>query len=80
MTWQDKVICCVGFSFSIMLLPQLYDCVAYSSNVNYISAFCTTTGLVAMSITFCTLKMWWSAASNILTAATWLTIAILSLS
>ena len=78
MTWQDKIISIVGFSFSFTLLPQLNDCIFNNSSVNIFTALFTSIGLFTLAITFATMNMKLSAASEALSGFIWFLIALFS--
>jgi hypothetical protein len=78
MTWQDKIISIVGFSFSFTLLPQLNDCIFNNGSVNIFTALFTSLGLFALAITFATMNMKLSAASEALSGFIWFLIALFS--
>lgn len=75
--WQDYGLSIIGFSFAVMLFPQLKD-TWYGKFMNRKTALMTGLGLIAMGIIFATLGLWLTVAANLLVGCTWLTIFGLS--
>ena len=75
--WQDIVIAAVSFGFGFMLIPQLLDSIKGIGFVNTTTSGLTIVGIIIFGITFATLDLWLSVASEIICAIMWTAIFIL---
>lgn len=75
MIWQDIVLSIGSFIFTIVLVPQLIDCM-HGGYMNYKSAILTATVLGIFCIVYATLGMWLAAIPH--TVSIWFAIGILS--
>lgn len=75
--WQDIIIATVGFGFGFMLIPQLLDSIKGIGFVNTTTSGLTIVGIIVFGITFATLDLWLSVASEVVGAIMWTAIFIL---
>ncbi len=72
MTWQDIVIALANLVFSIALLVQVYYGFKEKSGpIKYYTSVPTFLGLFAISITFLTLSLYFSASVTFLAGIMW---------
>jgi FtsH-binding integral membrane protein len=74
--WQDFVIMSISILFTVMLIPQLIDCIRGRAKTNKLTAISTGTGLVIMGICYCTLGLYLSFLFSVVTGITWYLLAI----
>lgn len=70
--WQDVILSVVGFAFTIMLLPQLYDAVKGKAVLNFWTCLITGLGCITIGIVDITLNLPIACAVSVSTGLMWL--------
>ena len=76
--WQDNIIALVTMMFGVFLIPQLYDVVCGGVSLNLITTFGTAFGMLALTVTYITLKFRVSAFTTGFETIIWFLLGIFS--
>ena len=70
--WQDYVLSIVGVSFTIMLIPQLYDAIRGDAQLNFWTCLITGIGCFVIGLVDITLGLPIAAVVSFTTGIMWL--------
>ena len=70
--WQDPALMVVGFIFTVMLLPQLYDAYLGRAKMNFWTCLVTGLGCITIGGIDITLNLPMSAVVSVSTGLMWL--------
>jgi len=77
MVWQDTIITACILLFSYALIPQIYQGFKKKKGlINFQTSLITSTGMYILSLTYLTLKLYFSAIVGLITGTLWLILLI----